>query len=94
MATKNELEKSKVRKETTAKFFFDMAKLTFAALVLGVAASLLNREIEDEIPSMSNYLFAMGFIGTVAFVTVVAIVAVGILAYTYTPSGKRWIENM
>ena len=50
MATKNELEKSKVRKETTAKFFFDMAKLTFAALVLGVAASLLNREIEDEIP--------------------------------------------
>ena len=60
-------EKSKVRKETTAKFFFDMAKLTFAALVLGVAASLLNREIEDEIPSMANYLFAMGFIGTVAF---------------------------
>ena len=59
MATKNELEKSKVRKETTAKFFFDMAKLTFAALVLGVAASLLNREIEDEIPSMANYLFAM-----------------------------------
>lgn len=67
MATKNELDKSKERKETTAKFFFDMAKLTFAALVLGVAASLLNREIEDEIPSMANYLFAMGFIGTVAF---------------------------
>ena len=30
----------------------------------------------------------------VVFFTVVAIVAVGILAYTYTPSGKRWIENM
>lgn len=30
----------------------------------------------------------------VIFFTVVAIVAVGILAYTYTPSGKRWIENM
>ena len=47
-----------------------MAKLTFAALVLGVAASLLNREIEDEIPSMANYLFAMGFIGTVAFMMI------------------------
>ena len=30
----------------------------------------------------------------VVFFTVVAIVAVGILSYTYTPSGKRWIENM
>lgn len=30
----------------------------------------------------------------VVFFTVVAIVAVGILVYTYTPSGKRWIENM
>lgn len=67
MATKNELEKSKVRKETTAKFFFDMAKLTFAALVLGVVASLLNKEIDAEIPSMALYLFGMGFIGTIAF---------------------------
>ena len=57
----------KIRKENIAKYFFDLSKLTFAALVLGVAASLLNREIEDEIPSMANYLFAMGFIGTVAF---------------------------
>ena len=57
----------KIRRENIAKYFFDLSKLTFAALVLGVAASLLNREIEDEIPSMANYLFAMGFIGTVAF---------------------------
>lgn len=30
----------------------------------------------------------------VVFFTVVAVVAVGILVYTYTPSGKRWIKNM
>lgn len=30
----------------------------------------------------------------VIFFTAVAIIAVGILVYTYTPSGKRWIENM
>lgn len=67
MATKNEIERSKVRKETTAKFFFDMAKLTFAALVLGVAASLLNKEIDADLPSMAIYLFGMGFVGTVSF---------------------------
>ena len=30
----------------------------------------------------------------VVFFTVVSIVSVGILAYTYTTYGKRWIENM
>lgn len=67
MVSKSEQEKNKVRRETIAKFFLDMAKLTFAALVLGVAASLLNKEMDTEIPNMALYLFAMGFIGTVAF---------------------------
>ena len=33
----------KNRRENTSKYFFDLSKLTFAALVLGVGSALLNR---------------------------------------------------
>ena len=33
----------KNRRENTLKYFFDLSKLTFAALVLGVGSALLNR---------------------------------------------------
>lgn len=34
---------AKTRKENLSKYFFDLSKLTFAALVLGVGGALLNR---------------------------------------------------
>ena len=43
-----------------------MAKLTFAALVLGVAAFTKPGDRGMRYRA-ANYLFAMGFIGTVAF---------------------------
>ena len=73
MATKNELEKSKVRKETTAKFFFDMAKLTFAALVLGLGGAFFNignwerLSYVDTIPLIIWYIFGVGLVATVWF---------------------------
>ena len=32
----------KIRKENIAKYFFDLSKLTFAALVLGLGLSLIH----------------------------------------------------
>lgn len=60
----------KNRRENTSKYFFDLSKLTFAALVLGVGSALLNRweDTRDIMlwPPIFRYsLFTGMFIATV-----------------------------
>lgn len=39
-------ERKRTRKENLAKYFFDLSKLTFAALVLGGLSPLINNDME------------------------------------------------
>lgn len=63
----------KIRKENMAKYFFDLSKLTFAALVLGLGGALLNVDKWDilltiaYIPTIIWYIFLVGSIGTIWF---------------------------
>lgn len=54
-------ERYRVRKETLAKYFFDLSKLTFTAMVLGGIVTLY----ADSTKLDSWYLMASGFVFTV-----------------------------
>ena len=63
----------KNRRENTSKYFFDLSKLTFAALVLGLGGAFFNignRErlsYVDTIPLIIWYIFGVGLVATVWF---------------------------
>ena len=51
----------KIRRENIAKYFFDLSKLTFAALVLGLGGAFFT------IPLIIWYIFGVGLVATVWF---------------------------
>ncbi|RHU23378.1 MULTISPECIES: DUF6722 family protein [Parabacteroides] len=53
-------EQDKIRKESLGKFFYDLAKLTFAAIVLGEML-VLQKDISD---FMSWYMICVGILQT------------------------------
>lgn len=53
-------EQGKIRKESLGKFFYDLAKLTFAAIVLGEML-VLQKDISD---FMSWYMICVGILQT------------------------------
>ena len=53
-------EQDKIRKESLGKFFYDLAKLTFAAIVLGEIL-VLQKDISD---FMSWYMICVGILQT------------------------------
>lgn len=66
----------KIRKENIAKYFFDLSKLTFVALVLGLGGTFLNVDNWewlshiDTVPLVIWYIFGVDFIGTVWFASI------------------------
>ena len=40
-------ERNKTRRETLGKFFYDLAKVSFTVLVVGIPATLLKTELYD-----------------------------------------------
>lgn len=76
MGQKENKEKEKTARETLGKYFYDMSKLIFTAVVLTNITALNN---------MDTMLFTM---------TCIAIVSVGILLWTNTKAGKKWLENL
>lgn len=63
MKAQHQFERNRMRKEAVSKYFFDMSKLVFAALVLGMLTSLLTGELTDRL----CYLFVVGCIVTYTF---------------------------
>lgn len=59
----------KIRKENIAKYFFDLSKLTFAALVLGLGGAFFNIGNRERlsIPLIIWYIFGVGLVATVWF---------------------------
>ncbi len=63
----------KIRKENIAKYFLDLSKLTFAALVLGLGGAFFSIDswerlsYVDTIPLIIWYIFGVGLIATVWF---------------------------
>ena len=63
----------KIRRENIAKYFFDLSKLTFAALVLGLGGAFFNignwerLSYVDTIPLIIWYIFGVGLVATVWF---------------------------
>lgn len=53
-------KQDKIRKESLGKFFYDLAKLTFAAIVLGEML-VLQKDISD---FMSWYMICVGILQT------------------------------
>lgn len=53
-------EQDKIRKESLGKFFYDLAKLTFVAIVLGEML-VLQKDISD---FMSWYMICVGILQT------------------------------
>lgn len=53
-------ERDKIRRENLGKFFYDLAKLTFAAIVLGEML-VLQKDISD---LMSWYMICVGILQT------------------------------
>lgn len=76
MGQKENKEKEKTARETLGKYFYDMSKLIFTAVVLTNITALNN---------MDTMLFTM---------TCIVIVSVGILLWTNTKAGKKWLENL
>lgn len=66
----------KVRKENIAKYFFDLSKLTFAALVLGLGGTFLNVDNWEwlshinTVPLVIWYILGIGFVGTIVFASI------------------------
>lgn len=63
---KNEAkEKEKLNRETLGKFFYDLAKIAFTALVIGSTASLIVKQDKIEywlliaIGSIATYIFSV-----------------------------------
>ena len=94
-------EKDKVRREKLASLFFDLCKVTYTVLVVGLLVTLFQNEL------YTNYLMiALVVVGVlVAFkeiIIMVALIGLIIIAipvtafwiYTETPSGKKWIKNL
>ena len=60
MGQRDEKDKVKSRKEKLAGYFYDLSKLTFAALVLGGMSSLYT----DEFKPYTIYVFIAGLVLT------------------------------
>ncbi len=64
--TKKDLkERNKTRRETLGKFFYDLAKVSFTVLVVGIPATLLKTELYDN--EVLIALIAAGIAFTLAF---------------------------
>lgn len=68
---KEKKEKEKTRRETLGKFYFDLAKLVFAALVLGGMLSLFQQDDSNASSSANTYIMMiLGGVSTVGLVIV------------------------
>lgn len=63
MKAQHQFERNRMRKEAVSKYFFDMSKLVFAALVLGMITSLLTSELTEQM----GYLLVGGSLVTCLF---------------------------
>lgn len=103
-------EKDKTRKGNIAKYFLDLSKLTFVALVLGgITPFYTNNDT-----SVNWYVLIAGTVLTIvlakignrilkqevtmtmlgAIFTVGSIISAIFLAWTYTKPGKKWLKNL
>ena len=98
-------EKDKTRRDKLAGYFFDLSKLSFAGLVIGITLPLFS-----DTQNATMWLVAMfGIVLTVlsallanknsmevlifVFAVGVAIVG-GIYLWTFTKSGKKWLASL
>lgn len=64
MGAKDEKEKEKTSRETLGKFFYDLAKTSFASMVVGDVVAMF---LKEEMPDRSIGLFFIGVFATVVF---------------------------
>ena len=67
---KEKKEKEKTRREALGKFYFDLAKLVFAALVLGGMLSLFQEDSNTFASGNTYILMILGGVSTVGLVIV------------------------
>ena len=65
MGQRDEKDKIKVRKEKLAGYFYDLSKLTFAALVLGGIPSFLSNDYKFE--TITTFASGIAFTYATAF---------------------------
>lgn len=67
--------------ETLGKFFYDLAKITFTALVAG------------NLVSFRLHCFHLLW-PLVTFFAVICVICIGIIIWMYTKRGKKWLKNL
>ncbi|BAR50276.1 hypothetical protein TF3313_2864 [Tannerella forsythia 3313] len=67
---KEKKEKEKTRREALGKFYFDLAKLVFAALVLGGMLSLFQQDDSNSSSANTYIMMILGGVSTVGLVIV------------------------
>ena len=78
----------KTVKETLAKYFFDLSKLVFTAIVLGGFVPLFANEY-----NAVNWM-VVGYGTLEAFLVIMAVISGGLVVWSYTKSGKKWLNSL
>ena len=96
-------EKEKTSRETLGKFFYDLAKISFTALVVGSVVSVATQQEKVEnwvlilIGIFVTYIFS--YIGNymealISLFAVMAVIGSIIAVWLNTKSGKKWLANL
>ena len=88
-------DKENSGRETLGKFFYDLAKITFTALVAGNLVSFRLHCFHLSVSkSLKFRIMELNLWPLIAFFAVICVICIGIIIWMYTKRGKKWLKNL